>query len=153
MIYGGICIDSKIICISMEYGETTLVQGVSYDPAKNCIVDNISRKVLFDLGKDSDVTVIDRKFSGKKYAFVYKPGDNITRMYKINDNNTISIVSHLYIQQESGVIFLIERNKESFFNVLIGLPKEYTGGTFINLKGTYTKLDWVNWDEVMKEED
>ena len=141
MIVGGsFCINSQITKLSLDLREPKLIQKVRYDPKNNAIVDNIvSEKIYFDL-TDINVTRYDN------IVFIHKP--EVTVAYKINENNSISRIDHLYIGLVNGSeIFLHEESVNSYYNILINIPKEYIDGVFININGTYTHLKSVDWAE------
>lgn len=140
-ITNSFCINNQIIEISFDPSDTKLVQGVVYDSESHKLVHNITRKPIFDLD-DPEVKLIDG------VVFINKPNIDTVVAYKINDNNTISRVSHLYIKQINGkFVFLSGRNLESYRNILSNISRNLIGGVFVNISGTFKCLGDINWEE------
>ena len=145
-VVGSFSITSQILNISLDLGQPSLIQGVRYDRSSNKIVDNITGKELFNLSDPSVLNV------GEGRVLIRKASMDVSCVYQINENNTITRLSHLYINQEKGRDIIIDKNNKSYYNVLKNLPSEYTKGVFVNLNGTFELLDKVNWDNIFTEE-
>ena len=140
-ITSSFCINSQIIELSFDPSENKLIQGVVYDPENHKLVHNVTRKSIFDL-EDPEVSLINN------VVFINKPSIDITVAYKINENNTISRINHLYIKQSNGkVVFLYEKNLDSYYSIMIHLNSQLIDGVFVNFSGTIRYLKDINWVE------
>ena len=140
-ILSSFSITSQILNISLDICEPSLIQGVRFDSTSNTIVDNITGKVIFDL-KDPSVL-----FVSEDMVLIKKPSLDVSFLYQLNKNNTVTRLSHLYIKQVDKRDVIINKNNKSYLNILKNLPKEYTKGIFVNLDGTFELLSNINWDE------
>lgn len=135
MIDNSICINEEIIKISCDTCETKLVQGVVFEPESMCFKDNVTRKTLFEIDL---VNTINKSST----YLINIPDNDLSIAYRINQDNTVTRVNHLYIKMKSGKrVFLVEEDVESYRNILYSIPKDLVQGLFIKIDGKYIMYD------------
>ena len=154
IINNSFLIDCKITEITFNYVEEEgLVQGRVYDPSKHAIVDNISRKPIFELQNNPNViTFYDR------FIYIRIPENDLAVGYELQpETNGITKISHLIIKKEDGsYVALFKKSLESYIDTLNKIPKEYIKGLFINLMGEiklFSEIDWKEWVEKQLNEE
>lgn len=131
VICNSICINEEIVKISCNPREEKLSQGIVYDRDSMSFVKNINQKVLFSLNPDK---LIEKG----SCVLIDLPDLDLSCAYRINDDNTVSEVSHLYIEMVSGkYIFLANEDIDSYRNILYNIPENLVKGLFVKLNDKY----------------
>lgn len=149
--------DAKIIDISCEIllDNNEVVKNVQYQKINETesIVDNISRRTIFSLTDNPNVTKLEEKDLGLCYRVRFdSPGNEMSTVYRIDpETHYVYKTSHLfikYIDCPGGVPknkYILAATPASYISILEYLKKrkEWVSGLFIK-----DGIDWVPFLEL-----
>lgn len=123
--------NDRIIKISCDTSEEQLVQGVTFNVETGEFLKVTNRKSLFSFDLKNGI-------SKGNTLLIQIPIENTLFSYRINNDNSVTRVNHLYIETESGKkILLVNESIESYKNILSSIPDNLVSGLFIKLNGVY----------------
>lgn len=124
--------NDKIVKISCDTSEEQLVQGVTFNIDTGEFLKVTNMKPLFSFDLKNGI----RKGNN---LLIQIPIENTMISYRINNDNSVTRVNHLYIETESGKkIFLVNESLESYKNILQNIPDDLISVLFIKVNGVYT---------------
>ena len=142
--------------------ENTLVKGVQYQKIneKEDIVNTVSRKSLFCLSSNPNVTKIELPDHGLMFHVIYTaPGNEISTLYRVDsDTNYVYKISHMILKynDNSGdsqkTVYILSQRPESYVNIINYLQKyrdRSIDGLLVLIGGEYLPLLEINSEDIL----
>lgn len=138
-------IDSKVLKVTLDViEEDKLIQGIKFDRVNGRVVDVVNNgKVHYTIDGDEGI------FLSKNEIYINRPRENVASVYRINENDTLTRISHIRIKTENQDLFFTGKSAKFYHSILKGINNEFIGNLFVNFNGEIfllTNFIW-SWEE------
>ena len=94
----------------------------------------------------------DKLIEKGSYVLIDLPELDLSYAYRINEDNTVTEVSHLYIEMVSGkYIFLANEDIDSYRNILYNIPENLVKGLFVKLNDKYLSYSKEEISDILRK--